>query len=77
LPADIALPDMLKVSIKADNALRFCGGQAVRIQSDGQEGLAKVYELGQQFLGVGELSKEGILSPRRIFLSQEKNSVII
>ena len=77
LPADIALPNMLKVSIKADNALRFCGGQAVRIQTDGREGLAKVYELGQQFLGVGELSKEGILSPRRIFLSQEKNSVII
>jgi tRNA pseudouridine55 synthase len=74
LPADIVLTDMPQVSVESDDALRFCGGQAVQVPADGQEGLVRVYEVGQQFLGVGELSGDGVLSPRRVFLTQEKTS---
>ena len=72
LPADLALADMPQVSVGADDAVKFCGGQAVATAVEVQEGLARVYEAGERFLGVGELSKDGLLAPRRVFLTQEK-----
>lgn len=71
LPADVALADMPGVSIDAEDAERFCGGQAVTVDADEQTGLARVYEAGERFLGVGELSGDGQLAPRRVFLTQE------
>ncbi len=72
LPADVALADMPGVSIDTEGAERFCGGQAVTVAADEQTGLARVYEAGERFLGVGELSGDGQLAPRRVFLTQDK-----
>jgi tRNA pseudouridine55 synthase len=72
LPADIALADMPGVSINVGDAERFCGGQVVTVAADEQTGLARVYEAGERFLGVGELSGDGQLAPRRVFLTQEE-----
>ncbi len=72
LPADIALKDMPSVAVDSGDAERFCGGQAVATEADGTEGLARVYEAGERFLGVGELSGDGMLAPRRVFLTQDK-----
>jgi tRNA pseudouridine55 synthase len=72
LPADVALADMPCVDIGAADGERFCGGQVVSAGTEGQEGLARVYEADKRFLGVGELSKDGMLAPRRVFQTQEK-----
>lgn len=72
LPADVALADFPAVSLGAEDAQRFCGGQAVPAEIEAQKGLARVYEAGERFLGVGELLEEGILAPRRVFLTQEQ-----
>ena len=72
LPADVALGRMPEVTISEDEALRFCGGQAVAAEAGGQTGLARVYAAGERFLGVGELAAEGMLAPRRVFQTQEK-----
>jgi len=72
LPADVALADFPAVSLGAEDAQRFCGGQAVSAEIEAQKGLARVYEAGERFLGVGELLEEGILAPRRVFLTQEQ-----
>ncbi len=72
LPADVALADMPEVSVSADEATKFCGGMAVSAAVEEQEGLARVYEAGKRFLGVGELSGDGMLAPRRVFLTHEK-----
>ena len=71
LPADVALADMPAVSVDAEDAERFCGGQVVTAEA-GQAGLARVYEADKRFLGVGEFSGDGQLAPRRVFLTQEK-----
>ncbi len=71
LPADIALADLPGVSVDAEDAQRFCGGQAVEVETRGQKGLARVYEAGERFLGVGELAEDGQVAPRRVFLTQE------
>jgi tRNA pseudouridine55 synthase len=72
LPADLALADMPEVLVGADDAAKFCGGQTVAAAVEVRAGLARVYEAGERFLGVGELSKDGLLAPRRVFLTQEK-----
>lgn len=72
LPADIALAEMPAVSVSSEDAARFSGGMAVPAGVEEQEGLARVYEAGERFLGVGELSKDGLLAPRRVFLTQEE-----
>jgi tRNA pseudouridine55 synthase len=72
LPADVALGRLPEVTISEEEALRFCGGQAVAAEAGGQTGLARVYAAGERFLGVGELAAEGMLAPRRVFKTQEK-----
>jgi tRNA pseudouridine55 synthase len=66
LPADAALTGWLECQLEAADAERFCGGQAVVSQAEG-EGLVKVYGADQCFLGIGELSGDGRVAPRRIF----------
>lgn len=72
LPADHALLDMPEVSVSPEDAVRFCGGQAVTGISEGQQGLARVYEAESRFLGVGELTGDGQVAPRRVFLTHEE-----
>lgn len=66
LPADVALSGWPVQRIPAELTERFTGGQAVPVPAH-QEGLVRVYATGGRFLGVGELSAEGMLAPRRIF----------
>ena len=72
LPADVALARLPAVTISVEDGLRFCGGQAVAADIEGQAGLARVYAASERFLGVGELAVEGMLAPRRVFQTQEK-----
>jgi tRNA pseudouridine55 synthase len=72
LPADVALGVLPAVTVAPGDAERFCGGQVVAVDTEQQEGLARVYSTSERFLGVGELSGDGSVAPRRVFHSQEK-----
>lgn len=72
LPPDEALKGLAAVDVDATDGPRFSGGQAVQVAAEGLEGLVRVYGAGKQFLGVGELSEDGLLAPRRVFQIQEK-----
>jgi len=72
LPPDDALTNLAAVEINSAEGPRFSGGQAVQVAAGSENGLVRVYEAGQRFLGVGELSEDGVLAPRRVFQIQEK-----
>jgi tRNA pseudouridine55 synthase len=72
LPPDRALAGMPGVTVEAADGPKFSGGQAVQASADGQTGLVRVYAAGGGFLGVGELSDQGMLAPRRVFKTSEK-----
>ncbi len=74
LPPDVALAGMTKVSVSSAEAEKFSGGQAIRVAAEQDTGLARVYEAGQRFIGVGELAGDGQLAPRRVFHTQDKAS---
>jgi tRNA pseudouridine55 synthase len=72
LPPDEALTGMPSVEIDEAEGPRFSGGQAVQVAADSEIGLARVYQAGRKFLGVGEILANGMLAPRRVFQIQEK-----
>ena len=67
LPPDRALTGLAEVCLDEAAALRFCGGQAVAAGETGASGLARVYGAEHVFLGVGEMSGNGTIAPRRVF----------
>lgn len=67
LPADLALKSWPQCELSADSADRFGGGQVVAAAAIGPEGLVRVYGPARRFIGVGCLSVDGQLAPRRIF----------
>ena len=72
LGPDVALTGFPAIELDVSEGERFSGGQAVQVVADGVTGLARVYQAGGRFLGVGELSGDGMLAPRRVFQLQEK-----
>ena len=67
LPADRALLSLPEVKLGAADAERFRGGQSVPRGAGGVQGLARVYGAEHEFLGVGEISVDGRIAPRRVF----------
>ena len=72
LTPDLALTSLPAVEVGDAAGERFSGGQAVQVAAGDVNGLARVYGSGGRFLGVGELSGDGMLAPRRVFKSSEK-----
>ena len=75
LPPDTALEEMPAVTLDQAAVVRFSAGQQVSVPDSGrQAGLVRVYGGHREFAGVGELSRDGRLAPRRVFHLGEKNA---
>ncbi|MAD91250.1 MAG: tRNA pseudouridine(55) synthase TruB [Gammaproteobacteria bacterium] len=74
LPVDFALSGMPQANINAEEAIKFCAGQELNDFPDKKDGLIRVYKMGQEFLGIGEVTRQRVLLPRRIFVIQEKTT---
>jgi tRNA pseudouridine55 synthase len=72
LPPDKALARLPEVMVAVDDGPKFRGGQALEAPKGAAEGQVRVYAADGEFLGVGELSANGRLAPRRVFKSSEK-----
>jgi tRNA pseudouridine55 synthase len=71
LPADAALASWQVLSVDATDEAAFCSGRKVACNADGS-GLVRVYAGENRFLGIGELTGDGWLAPKRVFnLAQE------
>lgn len=73
LAPDVALLHLEAVSVDTEAAARFSGGQAVSGAGAAGAGLVRVYDAGQNFLGVGEFQGNGSVAPRRVFQIAAKN----
>jgi tRNA pseudouridine55 synthase len=73
LPPDTALGSMPAVRLDAEASDRFSAGQEVAALLQGSAGLVRVYGPDDEFVGVGELSGDSRLAPRRVFRTGEKN----
>jgi len=71
LPTDAALSDWPACRVSEPDAERFSGGQAVSCDTTGS-GLIKVYGPTELFLGIGELTGDGGVAPKRIFMLERE-----
>jgi tRNA pseudouridine55 synthase len=73
LPPDIALQSLPAVQLDGAAGARFSAGQLVAAGLKDADGLFRVYSADNEFMGVGERSKDGLLAPKRVFRTGEKN----
>jgi len=70
MPTDTALINLPKVILSANIAVYLCQGQSVRVpQLPPNQSMVRVYSENEQFLGIGEVTKEGEITPKRLFYS--------
>jgi len=73
LPPDTALESLAAVELDHEASDRFAVGQVNSVSPPATAGLVRVYGGAHVFLGVGELSDDGQLAPKRVFRTGEKN----
>jgi tRNA pseudouridine55 synthase len=73
LPADTALEGLAAVELDHMASDRFAVGQVNSVSPPATAGLVRVYGGAHEFLGVGQLSDNGQLAPKRVFKTGEKN----
>jgi tRNA pseudouridine55 synthase len=66
LPLESALGHWPAVRLSADAAFYLQQGQAVLIPQAPTEGLVRLYDVSQRFLGVGEILDDGKVQPKRL-----------
>ncbi len=74
LPPDAALDALPGVTLDEEAVGRFSAGQRISVPVEVAAGLVRVYGSDAEFAGVGELSRDGHLAPRRVFHLGEKNA---
>lgn len=66
LPVESALLSWPSIMVSNDVAFYLRRGQAVHIQKVPDESLVRIYKDGSQFIGIGQVDRDGKLHPKRI-----------
>lgn len=66
LPMDTALTDFPEIRLSADVAFYLCQGQAVMVPGLPKSGRLRIYNNSDQFLGLGEVTEDGRITPKRL-----------
>ena len=66
LPMDSALTDMPKVLLKKDVVFYLCQGQTVVASGLPKSGKLRIYDQSYNFIGLGEVTQDGRIAPKRL-----------
>ena len=69
LPADSAVADWPSVWLNESTAFYLSRGQPVQMPELPPDGLVRLYSSGSRFLGIGEITADGRVAPRRLFVA--------
>lgn len=67
LPLDSAISDWPRVTLGKDASFYLQRGQPVAAPAVPGKGPVRIYEAESRFIGIGEVSPEGLIAPKRIF----------
>jgi tRNA pseudouridine55 synthase len=74
-PADSAVQHLPAIILDTDSAFYLQQGQSVWCSGAIPQGLLRLYDEQQLFLGLGEQLSNGKISPKRLIVDQNKNQV--
>jgi len=66
LPMDAALKDIPKIRLADEAAYYLSLGQSVTTSGLPKSGQLRIYNSSQQFIGLGEVTEDGKISPKRL-----------
>jgi tRNA pseudouridine55 synthase len=75
LPVDSLVLELPRILLDAEPARRLQAGQTSQLEGVEITGLARLYDLNQQFLGLGEVQQGGRLVARRLLATPAKGPV--
>ncbi len=71
LPMDMALLDFPEIHLADDAAYYLCQGQTVTAPGLPESGRLRIYNHSAQFLGLGEVTEDGRVAPKRLINNVE------
>jgi tRNA pseudouridine55 synthase len=71
LPMDIALVNFPEIRLSEDLAYYLCQGQTVMASGLPKSGRLRIYNKSAQFIGLGEVTDDGRLAPKRLINQAE------
>lgn len=72
LQADCLIADFPEVLLDEDSAFYVCRGQSVWLPGQRETGEVRLYGSNRRFLGLGEVTPDGKIAPRRLMQMHEK-----
>ncbi len=69
LPLDTGLYQWPAVHLDADSSFYIRQGQAVQVPKSPAQGWVRIYGVGDEFIGVGEIDDDGLVAPKRLLAS--------
>ncbi len=69
LSLDSAVKDYEAVTLDADSSYYMRQGQPIQISSAPADGWVRIYNENEEFMGVGEIDRDGRVAPRRLVAS--------
>jgi tRNA pseudouridine55 synthase len=65
--AENALPDWPAIVLDEEGTKSIGFGQSVTVQTPFKSANVRLFNMNNQFLGLGEMSAEGVVAPKRLF----------
>ncbi|MDC0920459.1 tRNA pseudouridine(55) synthase TruB [Candidatus Thioglobus sp.] len=67
-PSENMLPNIQDASLDVQQTIDIKFGRAIKSNQLGEQHTVKLFDPDHEFLGVGELSKDGVIAPKRLFV---------
>jgi tRNA pseudouridine55 synthase len=67
-PSENMLPNIQDASLDVQQTIDIKFGRAIKSDQLGDQHTVKLFNPDHEFLGVGELSKDGVIAPKRLFV---------
>ena len=71
LPTEEALSDWPSIAIDDEMVVALRHGQCIHVEQTYQQPQVRLFDTDKQFLGLGEMSENGDIAPKRVFVIQE------
>ncbi|HIG88638.1 tRNA pseudouridine(55) synthase TruB [Candidatus Thioglobus sp.] len=68
LPSDQMLPNIQDITLDNEQAIDIKYGRTIQCNRQGLLHKVKLFDQNQNFLGIGELSQDGTIAPKRLFV---------
>jgi tRNA pseudouridine55 synthase len=71
LPSENALPDWPSIVINEQQIIALRQGQTAQVSTPYQSAQVRLFDQQKGFLGIGQMSESGTVSPKRVFVVEE------